>query len=108
MAAASGASIAIPELLPDELVSAFVSSQLTESLLSLSTLGVRGCENASGGGDGVLGNKGHVEASSSGKKVVTEGDSVSDVGKSTLKSAGSVDIPKLFIAIDVRSTQHEM
>lgn len=50
-----------------------------------------------GGGLGVAGRSGQIEASSSGINVDTDGEVLSDSGKSTLSSAGSVDIPKLFM-----------
>lgn len=60
-------------------------------------LGVSGCTKSIGGGLGVVGSSGHTEASSSGINVDTDGDVFKDPAMSTLSSAGSVEMPKLFI-----------
>lgn len=50
-----------------------------------------------GGGLGVAGRRGQIDASSSGMNVDTEGEVFKDSGMSTLSRAGSVEIPRLFI-----------
>lgn len=86
-------TIPIPEL-PDELVSAAGSSPATCSQLSaFPMLGVSGWVKSSGG-LGVPGSSKHVEASSSGKNVDTDGEVVSDSGNSTPSNVGSVEICK--------------
>lgn len=81
----------MPEL-PDELVSAAGSSPATFSQFStLPMLGVSGWVKSKGG-LGVPGSSKHVDASSSGRKVDTDGDVVKDSGKSAPSSVGSVDI----------------
>lgn len=103
---ASGTLMPIPELLPDdELVSTLPSSlhKFADVLLSLSLSmhGVSGWENVMGV---VLpfvfeDSSGQMEASSSGRKVETEGDSIKVRGNSTSSRAGSVEIPILFISL---------
>ena len=96
----------MPELLPDdELVSTLASSlqRFAEVLLSLSLSmhGVSGCEKV----NGVVvpfvfdDSNGQMEASSSGRNVDTDGDSIRVRGSSTSKSAGSVEMPIVFMAI---------
>lgn len=103
---ASGTLIPMPELLPDdELVSTLASSlqRLAEVLLSLSLSiqGVSGWENV----NGVVvpfvldESRGQMEASSSGKNVDTDGDSMRVRGNSTSKRAGSVEMPIVFMTI---------
>lgn len=58
---------------------------------------------SSGGGLGVAGRRGQIEASSSGINVDTDGEVFNDSGISTLSRAGSVDIPKLFIVEEIAS-----
>lgn len=90
-----------PELPEHELVSssaALASSSFPgrEQLLSLRIFGVSGSlKFICGGGDGVFGNNGHVEASSSGKNVEHDGDVFSDCTPN--KGVLFVGISRLFI-----------
>lgn len=59
-----------------------------------------GCTKSIGGGLGVAGSSGQIDASSSCMNVDTDGEVFKDSGMSTLSSAGSVEIPKLFILVD--------
>ena len=94
----------MPLLLPEELVSALVSSlqRLPEVLLLLSlSCGFSGCENVNGDTElpfVLEDSSGQVEASSSGRNVETEGDSIRLRGSSTSSSDGSVDMPMVFMA----------
>ncbi|KNC29605.1 hypothetical protein FF38_10445 [Lucilia cuprina] len=104
---ASGTLIPMPELLPDdELVSTLASSlqRFAEVLLSLSLSmhGVSGCEKVSGVVVPFVldDSSGQMEASSSGRNVDTDGDSMRVRGNSTSKRAGSVEMPIVFMAID--------
>lgn len=102
----SGTLIPMPELLPDdELVSTLPSSlhRLAEVLLSLSLSmhGVRGCENVIGVVEPLVfeDSSGQMDASSSGRNVDTDGDSIKVRGNSTSSNAGSVEMPILFISL---------
>jgi len=72
------ASIAIPSLLPEELVSALQSVLLMlDEVISLAAMfGLRGCDNNSVPRALLPDSNGQIEASSSGRKVDTEGDSI--------------------------------
>lgn len=89
----------MPELPEHELVSS--SAALASSFpsficcASLWAFGVNGSLN--GGGDGVVGNRGHVDASSSAKNVDIDGDVFNDCGKFTPSNDWFADISKLFI-----------
>lgn len=91
------ASIAIPVLLPEELVSALQSVLLIlDEVISLATIvGLNGCDNKTGSSPPLLDSNGNIEASSSGKNVETDGDSSRVCGSSTSRNAGSVDISML-------------
>lgn len=67
--------------------------------LSMRTFGVSGSWKwcCGGGGDGVVGNNGHVDVSSSTRNGDSDGDVFNVCCKSTFKSVGFVEIFRLFI-----------
>lgn len=106
---ASGTLIPMPELLPDdELVSTLPSSlhRFADVLLSLSLSmhGVNGWENVIGVVVPLVfeDSNGQMDASSSGRNVDTDGDSINVRGNSTSSNAGSVDMPMVFMTIPLR------